>query len=50
MAIRDTVKNRLLILEGFSYAPAMAKRDLQFELESILRTVKFIDHPTPKGE
>lgn len=50
MAIRDTVKNRVLILEGFSYAPAMAKRDLQFELESILRTVKFIDHPTPKGE
>ncbi|HLW31274.1 MAG TPA: DUF4837 family protein [Aequorivita sp.] len=40
-AIRDEKNNRYLILEGFTYAPSVAKRDLQFELESILRTVKF---------
>jgi hypothetical protein len=42
MAIKDTTNNRYLIVEGFSYAPSMAKRDLQFELESILRTIKFV--------
>lgn len=40
-AIRDEKNNRYLIMEGFSYAPAARKRDLQFELESILNTVKF---------
>ena len=40
-AIRDEKNNRYLIMEGFSYAPAARKRDLQFELESIMNTVKF---------
>lgn len=40
-AIRDEKNNRYLILEGFTYAPSVAKRDLQFELESILLTAKF---------
>lgn len=35
-AVKDEANNRYLILEGFSYAPAARKRDLQFELESIL--------------
>ncbi|MDC8002333.1 DUF4837 family protein [Aequorivita todarodis] len=39
-AIRDEKNNRYLILEGFTYAPSAAKRDLQFELESILNTAK----------
>lgn len=39
-AIRDEKNNRYLILEGFTYAPAAAKRDLQFELESILTSAK----------
>lgn len=39
-AVRDEKNNRYLILEGFTYAPSVAKRDLQFELESILRTAK----------
>ncbi|MCB0466022.1 MAG: DUF4837 family protein [Aequorivita sp.] len=39
-AIRDEKNNRYLILEGFTYAPSAAKRDLQFELESILQTAK----------
>jgi hypothetical protein len=39
-AIKDKVNNRILILEGFCYAPSKEKRDLMFELESIIRTVK----------
>ena len=39
-AIRDEKNNRYLIIEGFTYAPSVAKRDLQFELESILNTAK----------
>ena len=45
MTIKDSLNQRYLILEGFSYAPSMGKRDLQFELESILRTVKFVEAP-----
>ncbi|MBX2828749.1 MAG: DUF4837 family protein [Flavobacteriaceae bacterium] len=39
-AVRDEAKNRYLILEGFTYAPSVEKRDLQFELESILKSAK----------
>jgi len=39
-AIRDEKNNRYLILEGFTYAPRVRKRDLQFELESILKSAK----------
>lgn len=39
-AVKDEKNNRYLILEGFSYAPAARKRDLQFELESILELAK----------
>ncbi|WP_010179051.1 DUF4837 family protein [Aquimarina agarilytica] len=41
--IKDTKKNRLLVLEGFVFAPSINKRDYVFELEAILKTVKFID-------
>ncbi len=37
-AVRDEANNRYLILEGFTYAPSVEKRDLQFELESILKS------------
>jgi len=36
----DKVHNRLLVLEGFTYAPSINKRDYMFELEAILRTLK----------
>ena len=39
-AVRDTANKRYLILEGFTYAPSSSKRDLQLELESILKSVK----------
>ena len=39
-AVKDEENDRYLILEGFTYAPSVEKRDLQFELESILRSAK----------
>lgn len=39
-AIRDEANQRYLILEGFTHAPSVEKRDLQFELESILLSAK----------
>ncbi|MCK4561352.1 MAG: DUF4837 family protein [Flavobacteriaceae bacterium] len=39
-AIDDKKNNRLLIIEGFSYSPSAKKRDIVFELEAILKTVK----------
>lgn len=39
-AVRDEKNNRYLIMEGFTYAPSVPKRNLQFELESILKTAK----------
>ena len=39
-AIRDTANNRYVILEGFAFSPATAKRDNMFELEAILRSAK----------
>lgn len=41
-AILDEVHNRVLVLEGFSYAPSKEKRDLMHELESIIKSVKII--------
>jgi hypothetical protein len=37
-AVRDESNGRYLILEGFTYAPSVAKRDLQFELEAIIKS------------
>jgi len=41
-AIRDEKNNRYLILEGFTFNPSKAKRDLMFELEAIIKSVKFL--------
>jgi hypothetical protein len=37
--IEDKPNNRQLILEGFTYAPQIAKRDYMFELESMIRSI-----------
>ena len=37
----DPENNRKLVMEGFTFAPATSKRDYMFELEAILRTIKF---------
>lgn len=39
--INDKENNRKLILEGFVFAPATRKRDYMFELEAILKSVRF---------
>ena len=39
--INDKENNRKLVLEGFTFAPNTKKRDYMFELEAILKTVKF---------
>ncbi len=40
--ITDTKNNRMLVLEGFCYAPSKEKRDLMFELEAIIKSIKFV--------
>lgn len=40
-SILDKKNNRILVLEGFCYAPSKEKRDLMFELEAIIKSVKF---------
>jgi Domain of unknown function (DUF4837) len=37
--IVDKPHNRILVLEGFCYAPSKEKRDLMFELESIIKSI-----------
>lgn len=39
--INDKERNRKLVLEGFTFAPATNKRDYMFELEAIMKTVNF---------
>lgn len=39
-AVQDLKNERYLIMEGFTYAPSVEKRDFQFELESILQSAK----------
>ncbi|AWH84401.1 DUF4837 domain-containing protein [Flavobacterium album] len=41
-AIRDDKHNCYLIVEGFIYSPSSPKRDLIMELESIIRSIKFL--------
>ena len=41
-AIIDKQNNRILFLEGFCYAPSKPKRDLMFELESMIKSIQFL--------
>ncbi len=36
--LKDTLRNRLLVLEGFVFAPSVQKRDYMFDLEAILKS------------
>jgi hypothetical protein len=38
--IKDDANQRILVLEGFCYAPSKEKRDLMHELEAIIKSVK----------
>lgn len=37
--VEDSKHKRLVVVEGFTYAPVVKKRDLMFELEAIIRTL-----------
>ncbi|WP_394748009.1 DUF4837 family protein [Spongiimicrobium salis] len=39
--INDKANKRKIVLEGFTFAPATEKRDYMFQLEAILKSVKF---------
>lgn len=39
-AVSDKPNNRILILEGFVYAPSSSKRNMMHELEAIIKSVK----------
>ena len=41
--IEDKINNRLLVIEGFAFAPSVEKRDYMFELEAIIRSLKIGD-------
>ncbi len=41
-AIRDDRHNCYMVIEGFIYSPSSPKRDLIIELESIIKSVKFL--------
>jgi hypothetical protein len=38
--IVDEKKNRLIIVEGFTYAPSVNKKAFLFELEAIAKSIK----------
>ncbi len=40
--IKDQENNRTLVIEGFTFAPSIDKRDIMFELDAILQSIKFL--------
>ncbi|QLE01076.1 DUF4837 family protein [Galbibacter sp. BG1] len=44
--IEDKPNDRLLVIEGFTFAPSTNKRDYMFELEAVLKTIEFTDTNT----
>lgn len=40
-SIQDCANKRILVLEGFCYAPSKEKRDLMLELEAMIKSIKF---------
>lgn len=47
-AIFDEEYHRIMVLEGFCYSPADDKRDIMFELESIIKSVHIIKRKNKK--
>jgi len=39
--VNDKENNRKMVVEGFTFAPATEKRDYMFELEAIMKTLRF---------
>ena len=38
--IQDTIKKRIMVVEGFVFAPTANKRDYMFELNTIINSLK----------
>ncbi|RAJ17886.1 DUF4837 family protein [Olleya aquimaris] len=38
--VEDKINNRYVVIEGFTFAPSVSKRDYVFELESIIKSLK----------
>nr|WP_255702310.1 DUF4837 family protein [Flavobacterium sp. SM15] len=45
-AIKDQKRNRYVVVEGFVYNPSSTKRDMIFELESIIKSLQFVNSKT----
>ena len=41
--VNDKERNRKMVVEGFVFAPSTEKRDFMFELEAILKTLRFAE-------
>lgn len=41
--IRDSLTKKWMVIEGFTFAPSMNKRDYMFELNTIITTIKKVD-------
>ena len=41
--VNDKEHNRKMVVEGFTFAPSTEKRDYMFELEAIMKTLRFIE-------
>ena len=39
--VRDTLKKRWMVIEGFTFAPSASKRDYMFELNTIISSIQF---------
>ncbi len=46
--IVDKANNRIVVLEGFCYAPSKEKRDLMFETEAIIKSIEIIKKQAQK--
>lgn len=40
--IKDEANKRILVIEGFTFAPSVDKRNIMFELDAILNSIKFL--------
>lgn len=48
--VEDVPNDRLVVLEGFTFAPSTNKRDYMFELEAVLKTLEFHQEPVAQVE
>jgi hypothetical protein len=43
--INDPENDRKVVLEGFTFAPSTEKRDYMFQLEAIMKSIRFLETP-----